>query len=226
MGPSVNLTGDPETMLWTLYNRACEARRADTLLRDPECVRIFNAITYEFERSFGKPNGSHPMRSRVFDDRLRPWLERHPGGAVIELAAGLETQFQRCDDGQVRWYCVDVPEGIAVRERFLPESSRCRHLPQSALDLSWMDAVDGQKGTFVTAQDLLMYFEAAEVQRLLCAIMERFAGVEIRFDAIPHWFSKKTLKGFGKTKHYTAPPMPWAASHDELEPLLDRGATA
>lgn len=29
-----------EAMLWTLHNRACEVRRADAFLHDPDCVRI------------------------------------------------------------------------------------------------------------------------------------------------------------------------------------------
>ena len=37
---SVALDGVPETMLWTLYNRASEARRRDALLVDPAAVRI------------------------------------------------------------------------------------------------------------------------------------------------------------------------------------------
>ena len=217
---TVNLTGVPETMLWTLHNRAAEARRPNGYLRDPECVRIYESIDYDYARSFGKPDGSHPMRSRVIDDVLRPWLVAHPGGTVVELAAGLETQFQRLDDGRVQWRCVDMPEAIAVRERFLPASERCRYVPKSALDLTWLDDIDPEKGVFVTAQGLLMYFEEADVRRLFVAVVDRFPGVTLMFDTIPRWFSKKTLEGFGKTKAYTAPPMPWGLGQTELEPLL------
>ena len=219
---SVELDGVPETMLWTLHNRASEAKRADAFLRDPDAVRIYESIAYDYVRSFGKPDGSHPMRSRLFDEAVRPWLVAHPGGTVVELAAGLETQFQRCDDGAVRWVCIDVPEAIDVRARFLPESDRCRYVRKSALDLSWLDDVDPARGVFVTAQGLLMYFEEGDVQRLLVAIFERFPGVEVMFDAIPRWFSKKTLQGFGKTPHYTAPPMPWGVNRNEIAPLLRR----
>lgn len=217
---SIILTGVPETTLWTLHNRAAEAMRPDGHLRDPDCVRIYTSIDYDFERNFGKPDGSHPMRSRVIDDVLRPWLAAHPGGTVVELGAGLETQFQRVDDGKVRWRCVDVPESIAVRERFLPATERCRYVAKSALDLSWFDEVDDGEGVFVTAQGLLMYFDEADVKRLFVAIVDRFPGVELMFDTIPRWFSKKTLEGFGKTKAYTAPPMPWGIGQKELAPLL------
>lgn len=217
---TVQLSGIPETMLWTLHNRASEAKRPDTFLRDPDAVRIYDSIDYDYAKSFGRPDGSHPMRSKIFDDAVRPWMMTHRGGTVVELACGLETQFQRCDDGQVRWLCVDVPEAIELRERFLPAHERCRYVKKSALDLTWLDEVDPTHGVFVTAQGLLMYFDEADVRRLLTKIVDRFDGVELMFDTIPRWFSKKTLKGFGKTKHYIAPPMPWGVNRNEIEPLL------
>jgi O-methyltransferase involved in polyketide biosynthesis len=219
-GAQVALLGVPETMLWTLYNRASEALRPESLLTDPEAIRIFEAIDYDFERSFGRPDQSHAMRSRMFDRVVRPWILAHPGGTVVELASGLETQFQRCDDGDVNWVCVDVPEAIAVRRRFLREGPRCRYVAKSALDVSWMSGIDASRGLFVTAQGLLMYLQESEVRALLRAILERFPGVELMFDAIPRWFSKKTLDGFYKTPHYRAPAMPWGIDRDELEPTL------
>jgi O-methyltransferase involved in polyketide biosynthesis len=222
MGDVVNLTGVPETMLWTLHNRANEVRRRDAFLRDPDCVRVYESITYDFERSFGKPDETHPMRSRIFDEGVRPWLAAHRGGTVVELAAGLETQFQRCDDGHVQWLCVDVPEGIATRSRFLPPSERCRYLAKSALDQSWFDEVDASNAVFVTAQGLFMYLTEADVYELFVGLVNRFPGVELMFDAIPPWFSNKTLRGYARTKHYKTPPMPWGISSAAIEPLLRR----
>lgn len=40
----VHLTGIPETMLWTLHNREGEARKTDTYLPDPDCVRTYESI--------------------------------------------------------------------------------------------------------------------------------------------------------------------------------------
>jgi O-methyltransferase involved in polyketide biosynthesis len=117
------LSGVPETMLWTLHNRASEAMRPDGILRDEEAVRVYRSIDYDYVRSFGRADGSHAARSRIFDDVVRAWMARHRGGTVVELACGLETQFTRIDDGEVRWLAVDVPEAIAVRERFLPRAA-------------------------------------------------------------------------------------------------------
>jgi len=214
------LNGVPETMLWTLHNRASEASRPDAWLKDEHAVRIYRTIDYDYERSFGKPDSSHAIRSLVFDEAVSAWLSRHPEGPVVELACGLETQFQRIDNERVQWVCVDLPEAIAVRERFLPASARCRHVPKSALDLSWMDDIDASGPVFVSMQGLLMYFEEKDVKSLLNAILARFPCSTLMFDVIPRWFSDKTLNGFKKTPYYQVPCMPWGINRDEIERQL------
>lgn len=211
------LQGVPETMLWTLHNRASEAKRPNTYLIDPDCIRIYDSIDYDYKKSFGKPDGSHPLRSRIFDDVMVDWLGENPGGIVVELAAGLETQFQRIDDGRVRWFCVDVEESIQVRERFLPETNRCKYIRKSALDFTWMGEIPTGAPVFVSIQGLLMYFSEEDVKELVTRMVDYFPGVELLFDVIPGWFSRKTIAGFKKTESYTAPPMPWGINASEVE---------
>lgn len=225
-GGRVELTGVPETMLWPLHHRAAEARRPDGLLRDPDCLRIHDAIDYDFARSFGPANGTLGGRARRFDDELRPWIAAQRGGVVVELGAGLETQFCRVDDGRVTWFCVDVPEAIDVRERFLPETERCHHVRRSALDLAWFDDVEQHRNAespvFVTAQGLLMYLRPADVQRLVAAIFEHFPEVTFMFDAIPPWVSRASRRGIRITPYYVTPPMPWGIRASEVESTLRR----
>ena len=203
-----------------------EARRADGLLRDPDCLRIHDAIDYDYARSFGPATGTLGARARRFDDELRPWIAAQRGGVVVELGAGLETQFCRVDDGRVEWICVDVPEAIDVRERFLPETDRCRHLRRSALDLRWIDDVLAQcepdADVFVTAQGLLMYLPPVEVETLVAAVFERFATVTFMFDAIPPWVSRASRRGIRITPYYVTPPMPWGIRSPAVERTLRR----
>lgn len=220
MTAPTNLTGVPETMLWTLHNRASEALRSRPVLVDRHALGIYQQIDYDFERSFGPADGVHAVRSMLFDEQVRPWMQQHPTGPVVELACGLETQFQRLDNGRVRWYCVDVPEALAVRDRYLPADPRCAHIAKSALDLTWMDAVPDDGPVFITAQGLLMYFKPEEVKRLFIAIADRFPGGVFMFDTIPVWFAKKTVAGFKKTPHYQTPPMPWGVAPKDIDATL------
>jgi len=207
-------------MLWALYNRAAEARRPDALIVDPLAIQIADAIKYDYARSFGRPESGQVIRALLTDQVLRAWLDDHPGGQVVALGEGLETQFHRVDDGRVRWLAVDLPEAIAVRSSFLPDSDRHRNLACSALDLRWMETVDPRQGVFVTAVGLLKYFHPPDVRRLVAAIAERYPTVEMVFDVMPHFLVRLARAGrYRRTTHYTAPAMYWGLNRDELQTL-------
>jgi O-methyltransferase involved in polyketide biosynthesis len=214
------LNGVSETMLWTLYDRACEARRSDGILVDPDSVRICDAIDYDFTRHFGDPVGSFAARAAEIDQLLRRWLERHPDGLIVSLGEGLETQAHRVDNGRMRWLTVDLPAAIELRKHFLPSSKRFRHVAESVFESGWMDEIEPSPDVFIVVQGLFMYLEPEAVRRLFVQIVERFPGAEIAFDVIPRWFSRLTMWGVMQTPHYRLPPMPWGIDGDEITTRL------
>jgi O-methyltransferase involved in polyketide biosynthesis len=232
----VELDAVPETLLWTLYHRALEARRPDSVLHDPMAVELVEAIEYPFEARFGSGASGQAqwqaLRVRRFDLEVERFLARHPDGTVVALGEGLETQFWRVDNGRVRWLTVELPETVDVRRQLLPQSSRQRIVASSALDASWMGEVDASRGVLLTAQGLLMYFEFDEVLRLLAACAQRFTGGTLVFDAVPRWLSERSRRGrLGGGGGYRAPPWPWgidaqrtrelAAAHRNIAELRD-----
>ena len=217
----IDLSGMPETMLWPLWNRAMETRRSDRVLADPMAVDLVERIDYDFPGHFRKPTVFHPIRARVCDDLIRRYLSRGlEKPIVVALGEGLDSQLWRLDDDRVRWMSVDLPEAVRVRENLLPSHPRTSSVACSALDPAWMDAVPANAQPFVTAAGLLMYFTEPDVRSLLTLIGERFRGAEIYFDTIPPFLSRKTLKGWRVTKRYTAPPMPWGISYDDIPDFL------
>lgn len=217
---SPGLSGVSETMLWSLYNRASEARRPDAVLDDAGSIRIQDAIDYDFAGQFGPPAGSLAVRAAAIDRELRAWLVRHPHGLVVSLGEGLETQSRRVDNGTMRWLSVDLPAAISLREKFLPASDRFSHLAASALDPAWMDAVDASRGVFIVAQGLLMYLQPAMVRDLLCGIADRFPAADVVFDVIPRWFSQLTRLGLRQSPRYRLPPMPWGIDRGDIAGTL------
>jgi O-methyltransferase involved in polyketide biosynthesis len=214
----VDLGGVPETSLWTLYHRAVEARRPDSVIDDPKAVELVDAIDYPFAGTFTSTALSQwqALRARCFDDEVRRFLTAHPGGTVVALGEGLETQFWRVDNGLVRWLTVDLPETVAVRERLLPaEAPRRRVVACSALDEHWMQEVDPADGVLVTAQGLLMYLAPAEVYGLFAACAGRFPGGALVFDTVPRWLSATSGRGPAGVDGYRPPPMPWAMGRAE-----------
>ncbi len=169
-------------------------------------------IDYPFAERFG--GGAlaqwQALRALAFDREVGRFLADHPGGTVVALGEGLETQFWRVDDGRVRWLSVDLPEALALREQLLPGSPRLRGLGRSALDTRWIDEVDPAHGVLVTAQGLLMYLPAPEVARLLVTCARRLPGEGIVFDVVPRWLSERSRRGdLVNREGYRAPPWPW-----------------
>jgi O-methyltransferase involved in polyketide biosynthesis len=222
------LDGVEETLLWTLHHRAEEARRPDRVLDDPVAVDLVGRLDYDWSRVAGGPLLAQwqALRARRFDDEVRRFLAAHPGGTVVALGEGLETQFWRVDDGRVRWLSVDLPRTVALRERLLPADPRLRAVVYSATDPHWVDEVDGP--ALVTAQGLLMYLQPDEVH----ALVERCAAraEALVFDAVPPWLAEQTRKRAGA--EFAPPPWAWTMSAAEerrlaalpgvarLEPLL------
>ena len=47
-------------------------------------------------------------RSANMDRHIQNFLKRKPDGVVIQLGCGLETTYDRNDNGQTQWYAVDL----------------------------------------------------------------------------------------------------------------------
>ncbi|WP_234806154.1 class I SAM-dependent methyltransferase [Mycolicibacterium celeriflavum] len=218
--------GVSATTLWTLHNRASEAKRSDGVIRDPWAVTLFDAIDYDY-RKFGKPNQSHALRAVAFDTAAREYLTAHPKASVVALAEGLQTSFWRLQrhgvTDELTWYSVDLPPVMALRDKLLPHDDRIVPLAQSALDRSWMDRIDATHGVFITAEGLLMYLDPADALGLIGDCAARFPGGRLMFDSVPPWFSRRTVSGKLKlSDRYVAPPMPFALSPDEAVALAGR----
>ncbi len=65
------------------------------------------------------------IRTAVFDVWVRDFLAEHPGGTVVELGTGLNTRFERVDNGTVHWIDLDLPPAFAGAAG--PQRRRVRH---------------------------------------------------------------------------------------------------
>ncbi|MDH6119156.1 class I SAM-dependent methyltransferase [Kitasatospora sp. GAS204B] len=210
----------PETALWTLYHRAAEARRPDTVLRDPQAVALVDRIDFPFVDRFGPAQPTvarlQALRAGVFDREVTDFLTRSPRGTVVCLGEGLETQYWRTDNGRARWLGVDLPEAVALRERLLPAAPRHRLLAGSVTDHAWLDEVDPGDDLLITAEGLLMYLQPTEVRALVAACAARLPRATFVFDAVPHWFNRLAEAAAKRPGGYQPPRMPWTIGSRSL----------
>jgi O-methyltransferase involved in polyketide biosynthesis len=168
-----------ETLLITLYGRAVETRDPDGLLEDPAAVAMVEAIDYDFAKFDGKPSllGAC-LRTLLFDHWVRAFLAEHPAGTVVEVGTGLNTRFERVDNGRVRWLDLDLPDAIALRRRFFREDEPRREMvAASVLDTSWMERAAELRGPwFFAIEAVLPYLAEDQVHWLFAELTRRFPG--------------------------------------------------
>ncbi|WP_020518904.1 class I SAM-dependent methyltransferase [Catelliglobosispora koreensis] len=223
MAVKPDLTGVPETALWTLWFRALAARRG--VLDDPLAASVVAQLDYPFADTFGDNFPFHAQaqaaRVRTFDEGVRDFLRDYPKGTVVALGEGLETQFWRVDNGTMRWLTVDLPQSVALRQQLLPEDPRQSAFAGSALDDAWHDSIDKSDGVCITAQGLLMYLRPEEVHALFDRLATAFPGGTMLFDTIPPWMAGSIRRG---SLRFTPPPLPWSLEPAELRTLKRYGS--
>lgn len=189
---TVQLGAVQETLLVTLWARAVETEKRRPILADPKSVEIRDQIDYDFAR-FNSARASQfgvCVRSLQFDAWVRTFLREHPSGTVVEIGAGLNTRFERVDNGRVRWFDLDQPDATLLRRRFFAESERRAFISASVLDADWPSAVKAAAdGPFLlVAEGVFMYFPERDVRPLFSRLADAFPGACLAFDAMSTWW--------------------------------------
>jgi O-methyltransferase involved in polyketide biosynthesis len=192
---NVQLGGVAETLLITLYVRAMESMRPDAIIKDERSVEILHKLDYDFTRfehihMDEDDRISLILRNREFDRCVQDFLRDEPDGVVVHLGCGLDTRFDRVDNGQVAWFDLDLPEVIDLRRQLIGEANpRCHLLPFSAFDTAWIDSLPNTPGRkmLIIAEGVFMYFPQEMVQALVLSLRDRFPGCGLVFDAFAPW---------------------------------------
>lgn len=182
-GTAPRLGDVQETLLIPLYARACDAAARRSVLADRRARQLVDAIDYDFTKFGGSSLSGSVSRSSIFDGWGAQFLREHPAGTVVELGTGLNTRFDRLDNGQVHWFDLDLPDAIELRRRFFSDSERCRMIAGSVLDTGWFDTVAASPGPYLfLCEAVLIYLSREEVRRVLTQLGQRFPGSLIAFD--------------------------------------------
>src|SRR5262245_40409848 len=182
VAPKIRLTKEKETYLATLYGKALDAAVPNPILGDRFAADAVARLDYDFKQ-LRLPNGGEitlPMRAWHFDQWTRAFLATNPASTVLHLGCGLDTRVYRIDPGpQVRWFDVDYPDVIALREQLYPERAGYRRIGSSVTDLAWLDAIPGDTPVLVVAEGLVMYLHEEAGTAVFRRITEQFPSGQL-----------------------------------------------
>ena len=204
---SVELGNVAETLMIPLWCRAVESERRGGLLHDPKAQAIVASLDYDFDRRFASLRRlafRACLRTVMIDRWVRSFLREHPGATVIEIGTGLNTRFERVDDGQLRWFDVDLPDSTALRRRFFTDSERRTMVEGAFGDHDWLARIEPAQGPkLFIAEAVLVYLDEATVRRGFAQIASAFPGSQIIFDTVTERAAASSNRPMMKT--YQAP---------------------
>jgi len=183
----LDLQGVAETSLIPLWARAFETNRSNPIIQDTKSVQLLQNIDYDFSR-FEKAWLSQTgisIRTIIFDEATEAFVNQHPDAVIINLGAGFDARFERMDNGEIRWYDLDLPELIEIKRHFFEETERYRFIARSVMDFSWFDEIRlAGNPTLIIAEGLLMYLDEREVKTIFEKLAFHFPNAEMLFEML------------------------------------------
>ncbi|HPR31812.1 MAG TPA: class I SAM-dependent methyltransferase [Prolixibacteraceae bacterium] len=176
-----------KTLLFPLWGRAIETKKEKPLLMDHTAVRIMESLDDDFSSHF---NGlsvisqlGWVVRSMLIDQIIVRFLQKNPNGTIVDIGCGLDTTFERMDNGTLRWYDLDMPDTIELRRKFFQENERRTFLSGSFLDEAWLETLPAENNILFVSAGVFYYYEEKDIKLFFRRIAQSFPGCEIAFDA-------------------------------------------
>ena len=182
----IELGSIQETLLLPLWGRAFESKKINPLLIDEKAVSIIENIPYDFgkisERVSKLSQLSWISRTIFFDEKLKEFIGQHPEATIVNIGCGLDTTFDRVDNGNIQWIDLDLPDAIALRKRYISETNRRQFIAGSVFDTRWYDYILNKNDIMLMIAGVLYYFGEPEVRKLFRDFLTHIPGAEIIFD--------------------------------------------
>jgi O-methyltransferase involved in polyketide biosynthesis len=183
----INLGDVQKTLFLPLWGRAEESRKRKPLLVDETAIRIIAQVDFDFSQITQNIDELTQIawvkRSLCCDRVVKEFLERYPEGTIVNIGCGLDTTFERTDNGKLKWYDLDLPDVIDLRSNFVKENARRRFVAASFLDNEWLEAIEVIGNVLFMAAGVFYYFEEPVIKGFMIRLIDRYPGSEILFDA-------------------------------------------
>ncbi|MBR5504072.1 MAG: class I SAM-dependent methyltransferase [Methanobrevibacter sp.] len=183
----MNLEGVEKTMLLTLYTKAKHSQEKNHKFFDSKAVEVISQIDYDF--TLAEEDSSMQMgvisRTIVLDKMVSDYISSHPNCTIINIASGMDTRFNRLDNGIIRWYNVDLENAAKFRLNYIEDTDRVKTLAYSAMDSSWASKIESGEDILFIIEGLTMYLKQNDVKKILNIIDDNFDSCTIFVEIMP-----------------------------------------
>ena len=183
----MNLEGVEKTMLLTLYTKAKHSQQKNHKFFDFKAIDVISEIDYDFSIADKDYQMQWGVISRtiVLDDMVSKYIRSHPRCTIVNIASGMDTRYNRLDNGIIKWYNVDLENSANFRLNYIKDSNRVKTLAYSAMDPSWVSEIDATDDVLFIIEGLSMYLTEEDNKRILDIIDENFKSCTVFTEIMP-----------------------------------------
>jgi O-methyltransferase involved in polyketide biosynthesis len=182
----IDLGNVQKTLFLPLWGRAHETKKSNPLLVDKAALEIIEKVDFNFStitRNISELSQiAWIMRSICVDEVITRMLEENPKVTIVNIGCGLDTTFDRIDNGHLFWYDLDLPDVIELRKMFIKESDRRKTLSASFLEESWLKKIIVEDNVLFLAAGVFYFFQEEEINGFLKKLADIFPCGEVLFD--------------------------------------------
>ena len=161
----MNLEGVEKTMLLTLYAKAKHSKSKNHRFYDSKAIEVISKVDYDF--SIAEKDKLMQMgtiaRTIVLDKMVTDYINVHPDCTIVNIASGMDTRFNRLDNGKITWYNVDLENSASYRLKYIEDTDRVTTLAYSAMDSAWAGEIEKRKDLLFIVEGLTMYLNENDV---------------------------------------------------------------
>lgn len=176
-----------ETLLLPLWGRAHETQKNNPRLIDKKAVDIIKKIDYDFstiEKTQSMSQHGWVARSLHTDSMALGFIEKHPEATIVNIGCGMDTTFNRIDNGKIMFYELDLPDVIELRKIFYKDSDRHKTIASSFLNTDWFDEIKVRDGLLFLAGGVLYYFKEEQIKKFFIKAADYFKECDFFFDSL------------------------------------------
>jgi len=203
---SIVLPEVAKTGLLTFYCHVIESQNQDPILRDEKAVEISRQLNPVLTNSSSKllqklAKGKISkelvvhitLRAKRYDEYASAFLKNNPDGILVNIGCGMDSRFQRVDNGRMTCFDLDLPEMIELKKQYYEETDRYHLLASAVFDYAWMDQVArvGKRPILFMAEGVFMYLDPVKVKELVLKLQSRFPGSELACEVVTEFFTRK-----------------------------------
>jgi O-methyltransferase involved in polyketide biosynthesis len=185
-GLNIEIGDIQKTLFLPLWGRAVETVKSEPRLQDLKAVSIINQLDMDFSQAAENIDDltkiAWIMRSLICDQVINNFCSKYPDATVVNIGCGLDTTYDRVDNGRLRWYDLDLPDVIELRKLFIQEEERRTFIASSFLEQAWLDQVTVRSNVLFVAAGVAYYFEPEKIKIFFQEIAGRFPDCEVIFD--------------------------------------------